>query len=401
MAVTEVDYNYADAELGIYGLYNNFFGIAKRVGVETIYNLTYRVKITTVYDSEEVVKNIDPIEGFAVFNPFELIKSTFFKAEYNGSTEHTQPYAYNQVRIEVGASFSTAADTPPTFEGYITNDTFQVYNGYETPPIVTNYRDPNWYNTTPIKLPKVKKELRLLEDDVELLSFPSEIDNDIGTLEAANLVQVFYDSSDSVVLTSTTDLTIRPDLTGIGYWNININAAFVGETSYIKAYIQYFDGEAFYNSEQITIRRAECNPKQDRFRMYWVNRYGGAEYENFTLKSDEEIRITKGKRIQSDGVNYKAQTFTDIENINNPNLSEYGNTAARYRTIRTDYIEQNQVDALQELYKSPIAIMFDVNNIAQAVLIEDTNYKKGTVKDGLVSVDVRVKIANTEPIQKQ
>lgn len=396
---TTVDYKHADPELGIYALYNDFFGIANRTGA-TVFNLTYMVKVTSLYNSEFVEKPISPIGTYAVFNPFELVKETFFKSEYIGIEEHTQPFAYNKIKVEVGASFGATANVPPTFEGYVTSDTFYVYNGYEMPPIVENYRNPNWYDTLPIKLPKVKKTLYLLESDIELLSFPSQIQTSgMGELNAINLIQVFYDSNGNVVLTAPTGLVGRPSLFGIGYWNININAALIDGSSYLKAYIEYEDsetGETFV-SEEITIYHVPCLPKQDNHRLFFINRYGGSEYENFQLKSDEELRITKGKKIQSDGVNYLAQTFADIKNINNPNLKEFGNTAARFRTLRTNWLTQEQVDALQELYKSSVVIM----NGNQSVIVQDTSYRIERVKDGLVQVDVTVQIANNEPIQRQ
>lgn len=394
---TTVNYKYSDSDVGIYGLYNDFFGIVERTGA-TVYNLTFKIKVTFLHNSEFIERPITPVGTTAVFSPLELVKG-FFKSEYNGNTEHTQPYGYNKVRVELGAIFGATDSVPPTFEGYVTSNDFYVYNGYEMPPLIENYRNPNWYDTTPIKLPKAKKTLYLLEDDVELLSFPSEILLDgIGLVNAKNLVTTFYDSDNLVVSTSTIDLTIRPDLNGLGYWNININAVLVAGSTYSKSKIQYesaFTG--LLDSEEITVKRAECYPKQPNIRLLYINNFGGAEYENFQMKSDEELKITKGKKIQSDGVNYKATSFTDIKNINNPNLKEYGSTAARFKTLRTAYLNQEQVNALEYLYKSSVVIM----DSSQAVLVQDTSYKIETVKDGLVMAEVKIQIANTEPIQRQ
>jgi hypothetical protein len=402
MAVS-VNYNNASPELGIYGAYNPFMVLINYTGATPFY-LTYKIKVTALNNTTVVEKPVSPTSGyFAQVNPLELIKEAFFKSEYNGTTEHSQPFSYSQIKIEVGASFSTAEANPPTFEGYTQSDTFYVYNGYELQPTVLNYRDPAWYDTFPSKLPKVKKTLYLLEDDKELLSFPSKIPDSTGTvLEAGDLITRYYDSSNSLVSTSIIDLTVRPDLTGTAYWNININYIFPATALYSKSKIRYDGGEGTQDSEEITIYRAECNPKQDRYRLYFINRYGGAEYENFTLAATTSYNIKKGKQIQSDGINYKATTFADIQNINNPNLQEFGNSTSKNITIRRDYFKtQEEVDSLAELFKSAVVIMFDAVNTAFPMIVETSNYDQDLISQNLYKVDVRLLYANNELQQIQ
>ena len=402
MAVT-VNYNNASPELGIYGVYNPFMVLINYTGATPFY-LTYKIKVTALNNTTVVEKPVSPTSGnFAQVNPLELIKEAFFKSEYNGTTEHSQPFSYSQIKIEVGASFSTAQADPPTFAGYTESDTFYVYNGYELQPTVLNYRDPAWYDTFPTKLPKVKKTLHLLENDIELLSFPSKIPDSTGTvLDASDLITRYYDSSNSLLSTSTIDLTVRPDLTGTAYWNININSIFLGNTFYSKSKIRYAGGEGSADSEEITIYREECNPKQDRYRLYFINRYGGAEYENFTLAATTSYNIKKGKQIQSDGINYKATTFADIQNINNPNLQEFGNSTSKNITIRRDYFKtQEEVDSLAELFKSAVVIMFDAVNTAFPMIVETSNYDQDLISQNLYKVDVRLLYANNELQQIQ
>jgi hypothetical protein len=403
MAVS-VNYNNANPELGIYGAYNPFMVLINWTGA-TPYYLTYKIKVTALNNTTVVEKPVSPTSGyFAQVNPLELIKEAFFKSEYNGTTEHSQPFSYSQIKIEVGASFSTAQADPPTFAGYTESDTFYVYNGYELQPTVLNYRDPAWYDTFPTKLPKVKKTLYLLENDIELLSFPSKIPTlSYGLLSAKNLVTTFYNSSNTIISQFTIDLTVRPDLTATAYWNININSAFPSGALYSKSKINYIRGEgADVDSEEITIYRAECNPKQDRYRLYFVNRYGGAEYENFTLAATTSYNIKKGKQIQSDGINYKATTFADIQNINNPNLQEFGNSTSKNITIRRDYFKtQEEVDSLAELFKSAVVIMFDAANTAFPMIVETSNYDQDLISQNLYKVDVRLLYANNELQQIQ
>jgi len=402
MAVA-VNYNNVNPELGIYGAYNPFIVLISWVGVETFF-LSYKIKVTALNDSSNsIIKTITPTSGdFAQVNPLELVKDSFFKSEYNGSAEHSQPNSYSRIKIEIGANASTDQTQPPTFGGYTESDTFYVYNGYELQPTVLNYRDDNWYDTYPIKLPKVKKTLYLSDNDTELLSLPSVISTTSGTLEANDLVTSYYNSEDVLLSTSTIDLTIRPSLTGVAYWNININSVFPSETLYSKSKIVYNRGVSTFNSEEITIFREPCNPKQDRYRLYFVNRYGGAEYDNFTLAANTSYNVSKGKKIQSDGINYKATTFAVIQNINNPNIQEFGNSTSKEITIRRDYFKtQEQVDSLAELFKSAVVIMFDATNVAYPMILQSTTYEQELLSHNLYKLDIRLMYANNEIQQIQ
>lgn len=397
------NYNNTNSGQGVYGAYNPFTVLISWTG-GTVYNLSYTIKVTPTNDSSNpIIKTVSPTSGvFAQVNPLELVKDSFFKSEYNGSTEHSQPLSYSQIKIEVGANYSTTAIVPPTFAGYTELDVFYVYNGYELQPTVLNYRDPNWYDTTPIKLPKVKKTLYLLDNDVELLSFPSVISTDDGVIQAHDLITRYYNAAGTLLSTSTIDLTIRSTLTGTAYWNININSVFPSTTSYSKSKIRYQSESGNVDSEEITIYREACNPKQDRYRLYFVNRYGGAEYDNFTLAANTSFKVNKGKKIQSDGINYKATTFAAIQSINNPNVQEFGNRTTKEITIRRDYFKnQEQVDSLAELFKSAVVIMFDATNIAYPMILQSTTYEQELLSQNLYKLDIRLMYANNEIQQIQ
>ena len=301
-----VNYNNVNPERGIYGLYDDFVALVDSNSTLPK-NLTYEVTVTVVNDSGIQKRSVTPIGTIAIVEPFKLVQDAYFKSEYNGFLEHSNKYGYAKVTISVQEFSSSSEAIPPTSTGSAVSNTFYVYNGYESEPVGLNYRNPNWYDTMPIKLPKVKKDLRLLEDDVELLTFPSEILLDNGFLvNAHDLITEYFDSDGVSLSTSTLDLTTRPDLTGVAYWNININTFFTGSVDYSESRIRYETQELeAFDSEIVTIRRAECNPKNERYRLYWINRYGGAEYQNFELAAETTYQSRKGKRIQSDGINYK------------------------------------------------------------------------------------------------
>jgi len=400
---TTVDYKHTDPEIGVYGAYNPFAVIIENLE-EPAFHLTFRVKVTPMNDTTKVVEKIvNPMgsTGRVIVEPLKLMQDSFFKSDYKGSTEHSQPESYSIIKIEVGASFSTVEANAPAFEGYLLSDQFYVYNGYELPPLEMNYRDPNWYNTAPFKLAKVKKTLYLESNDIELLSFPSTINFSSGLFSAEDLITEYFEADGTTVSTATIDLTVRPDLTAVSYWNININSVFATEAAYSVTKVRYARGVATSDSEGITIYKQPCNPKQGRYRLFWANRYGGAEYQNFTLAANTTYQVQKGKKIQSDGIDYKAVDFAGIQNINNPNLQEFGNRTTKEITIRSDYFKtQEQVDALAELFKSPVVLMFDSNG-THPMIVKTTNFDQELLTQGLYKVDITLQYANNEIQQIQ
>lgn len=396
------NYNYVDATTGIYGVYNDFIVIITQ-SVATGFKLQYQIKVSSVQEPDIFIERIiDPIDAVGVVNPVTPMQLKFFKSEYTGQTENTATRSFSDIQIEIGEIYADAADEPATFRGYDTEDVFYFYNGYERGSLDTNYRDPNWYNTEPYKLAKVQKTLYLQDGDIELLSIPSNLGTELTT--AQNLIYTDYDSSGAIVGGPTTiDLTLRPDLTGVGYYNIDINA-FVFAVGAVRreVYVQWEDSEAtFYDSEVITILLQDCDPKYDRYRLRWVNRYGGEEYLNFTKRSYEDLRIERGKKILTDAINYEATTFSEVKNVNNPNYVEVGQNGQKQFRLNSDYLTQEQIDALQELFKSPAVLMFDKDNVVFPMIVEDTNYEIADIRNGLKSVTVRLSMANIEPTQMQ
>ena len=388
MAAT-ADYKYANPTIGIYGLKNPFYVI-----IDTnldVFNLTYKLKVTFTNTGEVREKSVTPIGTQAVVNPFLMIEDLMFN-EYTGQTTASAIRSFGLVQIEIGETYSSVANDPPTFRGYDTDDSFYVYNGYEPLMMELNYRDPNWYNTSPYKLPKLKKTVKIFPSDVEILSFPSII----AGLTAVNIIATTYNNSNVVIDNNTIDLTLEPNLTGTAYWNININQFIQGLTDYTLIKVEYTDGEDSVFSEDIRLESSICNPKQGRYRLRWANNYDGDEYQNFTLASDKIVQVQKGKRILSDGIDYTASTFATLSNVNNPNIKEVGNRVTNLRRLRTDYLTQEELNALEDLYKSDAVLMFDPDNNLLPVLVRDTSFTITDVRNELVKVEVLVEIANIE-----
>jgi hypothetical protein len=405
---TSVTYKNVNPEIGIYGAYNPFVAIIGQILETPVFNLTYKVKVTPLNNpSNFLERNITPIGVNAVVEPFELVKDTFFESSYGGWDE-LQLTSFSIIRIEVGASFSGTSDVAPTFEGYLVSNEFYVYNGYENQPVEINYRDFYWYSFAPIKLPKVKKDVALLANDTELLSYPTKFrgfyDGLDSILTATNVLTDFYRSNNTLISGSSINEPIDTP-SNVAYFKKNINLldfSIPAAAAYWKVRIRYTNvEEEVYDSEEIKVSRAACNPKQSNHRLYWVNRYGGDEYQNFTMLSDTNIQISKGKRIQSDGINYKATNFEDVKNINNPNIQEFGNSVSKNITLRSDYLRsQEEVDALAELYKSAVVIMFDDEG-THPMIVTTSSYKIVSVQQELYKVEVNLQYANNELMQIQ
>ena len=405
---TVATYTNTNPEIGIYGLYNPFAVIISEA--TTVYNLTFRIRIS-IKDiaGTEVVRDVNPIGQTAVVEPFKLLQDTFFKSNFDFLS--LSPNSFNIIKIEVGQSSSTNSNNPPTFQGYVSaqEKEFYVYNGYENQPVAINYRDFYWYSFEPIKLPKIKQEISLLTNDSENLSYPNKFRGFFDSIDAiviaTNVITTFHRANGSEI----TGTEINEELeepSEIGYARKELNLldfSIPVAAAYWKTKIIYTSqGEEplTYDSEEITVRRQDCNPKQSNHRLYWVNRYGGDEYQNFTMLSEQSINIKKGKRIQSDGINYKATTFADIQNINNPNIQEFGNSATRNIVLRSDYLSQIEVDALAELYKSAIVVMFDDDG-THPMVVTTTSYRIVSVQQELYKVEVNLQYANNELMQIQ
>tara|TARA_R100000951_G_scaffold33959_1_gene28997 strand:- start:2110 stop:3342 length:1233 start_codon:yes stop_codon:yes gene_type:complete len=409
MAVS-VDWNTGGEEertKGIFGIYNRFVGLMS-IPASAKEKVQFRIRVTAIEDTSiTYVKDVNALSDvnfYATVNPVESMQELFFRSDYTGILENKSIHSYGGIRIEIG-EVSAIRGEAPTFLGYDTNEVFYFYNGYDLNNYnELNYRDPLWYDTTPHKLPKVKKTIYVVPESsyTELLSMPSYLNvypAISGGTNLKNIVFNAYDSSGGLVSTSTIDLRSRPELDGVAYWNfpIQTSVSVVG-AEYAEVFCQWaIDGigDELVDSETITVRKRECHIKDELYRLRWINHMGGEEYQDFALKHDKSIQVKRGKKIASTGINYSATTFSDISNINNPSLLEYGTTYYTKYKLRTNFITQGEIDAMRELFVNKNVIMND----SIPVIVEDSSYKIVEVKDGLQKVEINVRLANFEPNQ--
>lgn len=408
-------YNTASPTLGSYGIYNDFYVFVENVSGSTT-NLKFRIRVTDGNSDSYTLDVVPNAANDAIVQPLLRLRDTFFKSDYTGGIESTNTEGWNTVQIEVGE----ISGTPATFQGYDTDDTFYFYNGYsKDQQQALNYREPSWYNTSPYLLPKTKKNIYCIEDYPEILSIPNPLNLSSGVYNATTLTIEFYEEDPPLLpvllSTVTVDLTTRgPALSGTGYWNYNINEnaqLYDGTTTYAEVTVTWDTGEATtVDSEAIRLYPLPCQPKYEAYRLRWINRYGGEEFENFQMKATESIAITRGKKILSSGADYDSTTFAGIKNVNEPQLSEFGKTYQRNFTLRTDWITQEQIESLEECFTSPAVLMFtpdyDIFSSLTGeglfpVNVESSSYEILDVKQGLKKVEITVSIANRQPSQLQ
>ena len=409
-----------DPTIGRYGLYNPFLIRITRTG-GTVFKLKYRINIQVVGTTIDITKDVDPIDEVSIVNPVEPLKGQFFETQLIGnngvgqvpldSSGGNADKSYNKVRIRVGEISATAADLPATFIGYADDRTLYFYNGFDDIPsadLYTNYRPNDTYQPL-YSIPLVNKNVKLLSNDIAFISLPSEINTPIdeegggGVVILLRLYYTHYDINGDVIESSNFGLFERYGAyENLGYWTIQYGTAQISYPSnwaYSTFYAEYVDSVTNYtNTESFNVYKQECDPKYDRFRLRWFNKYSGFEYFNFTKKSSQKLNISKGKEVRTSGINFEAANFSSMKYPSVPELREVGKSSTTTYTLNSDYINEEEQNALKDMYLSPNIVMFDKDNNITPVILEDSSYEITDIRDGLVKVSVKLRVANNNKV---
>jgi hypothetical protein len=416
--------NYGDSvdpTIGRYGLYNPFLIRITRTG-GTVFKLKYRINIQVVGTTIDITKDVDPINGVSIVNPVEPLKGQFFETQLIGnngvgqvpldSSGGNADKSYNKVRIRVGEVSSTSADLPATFGGYTDDRTLYFYNGFDNIPsaeLYSNYRPTNTYEPL-YSIPLVNKNVKLLDNDIAFLSLPSVMSTPLneegggGVVILLRLYYTHYDISGGEIESSNFGLYERYGAydSQIGYWTIQYGTAqilYPSNWAYSTFYADYVDAENNYtNTESFNVYKQECDPKYDRYRLRWFNKYSGFEYFNFTKKSSQTLNISKGKEVRTSGINFDAANFSSMKYPSVPELREVGKSATTTYTLNSGFINEEEQNALKDMYLSPNIIMFDKDNNITPVILEDSSYEITDIRDGLVKVAVKLRVANNNKV---
>jgi len=410
----------ANSNEGIYGLYNKFLFLITRTGPD-VFGLKYRIRLTVVATGDEyVLPDIEPIGTQSIVNPINILKDVYFKAQNVGGefgfslddSDETDVanFAYGKIKIEVGEFYAALVNDPPTFQGYDTSDSFWFYNGYEDvlrPNVntsYTNYLEPAWYNTTPIKLPHTILNRYIATDplapDFCKLFFPNIIKRSDDSYNIKNVVLSAYDADGVLIITNTVDISAIFSIDG--YWTYYGDTAI--SSGYSEYYFQYADnttGVILIDTEIITFYPDTQCGKNDRYRLRWVNKYGAFDYLNFNGATEMTDVISNNKTILSDGINYTATTFGEIAPIADPEKIPFGKSVETIYKLNSTFLNEEEQYALRDLQRSPNIIMFDPDNNIIPVIFKDSSYRIEDIKNKLIKVSFNVAVANVGKIQRR
>lgn len=409
-----------DPTLGRYGLYNPFLIRITRTG-GTVFKLKYRINVQVVGTSIDITKDVDPINDVSIVNPIEPLKGQFFETQLVGNNGVGQvpldtaggnaDKSYNKVRIRVGEISATSADLPATFIGYTDDETIYFYNGFDDVPsaeLYSNYRPTDTYQSL-YSIPLVNKNVKLLDNDIAFVSLPSEINTPLneegggGVVELNKLYYSHYDINGNLLQSANFGLFERyGTYSNLGYWTIQYGTAQVfypSNWAYSTFYAEYVDSRNdFTNTESFNVYKQECDPKYDRYRLRWFNKYSGFEYFNFTKKSSQTLNVTKGKEVRTSGINFDATNFSSMKYPSVPELREVGKSSTTTFKLNSGFINAEEQAALKDLYLSPNVVMFDKDNNVFPVIVQDSSYEITDIRDGLVKVSITLRLANNNKV---
>ena len=408
-----VDYGVEDPTIGRYGLYNPFLIRITRTG-GTAFKLKYRINVQVVGTTIDITKDIDPINNVSIVNPVETLKGQFFETQLIGQGGQspldtlggTADKSYNKVRIRVGEISATSAELPATFGGYTDDKTIYFYNGFDDVPsteLYINYRPTDTYQAS-YGIPLVNRNVKLLDNDIAFISLPIEINTPIfdGGGGSVNLFKLYFEHYNSNGdLIDSGSFSFGP-FGSFGYLTAAYGTSqitYPTDWAFSTFYAQYIDAESnFTDTESFNVYKQECDPKYDRYRLRWFNKYSGFEYFNFTKKSSQTLNVTKGKEVRTSGINFDATNFSSMKYPSVPELREVGKSSTTTFTINSDFINAEEQAALKDLYLSPNVVMFDKDNNVFPVIVQDSSYEITDIRDGLVKVSVKLRVANNNKV---
>lgn len=118
-------------------------------------------------------------------------------------------------------------------------------------------------------------------------------------------------------------------------------------------------------TEEVTINLLEyCEPLYPRVRMSWLNDLGSRDYMNFTMLTEKSLTATQAKYSQEE-INWSNSTPVPLSTQNVPgSLATLGGDKIYNKEIttsykvQTDWLDQEQVDLLEGLLKSPQVLAY-------------------------------------------
>ena len=168
-------------------------------------------------------------------------------------------------------------------------------------------------------------------------------------------------------------------------------------------------------TENVIINLLEyCEPLYPRVRLSWLNDLGGRDYLNFTMLMEKSINTTQQSYSQEE-INWSSTTPVPLGVTAPPqNLATqggnktYNKQAITSFKISSDWLDQEQVDLLEGLVKSPQVLAYIHTGAAfdddfpYQVTVKQTSYTSKNVRQNkLTQATFDVEVTITQKIQNQ
>lgn len=121
--------------------------------------------------------------------------------------------------------------------------------------------------------------------------------------------------------------------------------------------------------------------------LYYINMLGGISWCHFNKKNTSNLSVTR-----------KQTTHNNLDNSSQFGIDNYMNSTFYEYTLNTDWLNDDEMHKLQDLFKSPKVWMWDYNEMKSVVLTENSYAIKNKHNDKLYNYTVKVKDSQTQYI---
>lgn len=383
--------------------YNDMMHIVRSNNAQAT-NFYVKCKVRYFDDVEtdyiQIGKDLDlfcvPGTDYILFSPDRLLRNYVdddFDVLIGSSTSGQQSSIGEHYQIEFQewmgtipqASGSALTSNAYTFNAAIERKSFADYNEND---FVIN-------STSLARFATPQTEVRLRELDTYMLTVMSETTGSTA-LYTKLRVEKFDLSGNSL---GTSDLTMLSpeDDTRNRFQSIRCGPAQVGVTdvSYYEVWAASAANTQRTSKFRVYIDR-ECS-QYDVHSIYYLNRYGGIDMLNFPLISRKKVNIERSMYNRPVG-QVNADELWELNSYDREK-SVFFTKITHQNIYNTDYLTDEQVEQMKELYTSPKIWVYD--GVWTSMFIDATEYEIKTVlNDGLIQEQITLTESLTSTRQR-
>jgi len=241
-----------------------------------------------------------------------------------------------------------------------------------------------------------------------------DFDNTTNTSDADTIRIKFYDSSDTLLSNILMDNTnaaggtssnfTNPHALGLIYFGAypknlqdNPDVAYPANTSYYTIGVEESDTTQISLTYTFEIQDEDCKGFET-IRLGYINRLGTWDYYNFTKKSTRETAIQRSNTKTTYGTwNSDTYDYGTFEG----GLGSYNVIATETIDANSDFINEDEASALEELFTSPSVVMQNTRgNFEPVTILEQSYVKQTTANDMLKQYAIKIQKSHNKRIQR-